>query len=384
MQNVSLMNYCIPFLVDEIKMNTSDKNFFYIFTGDTQYWWACDATNVYCKEVVKWCTDLYPATSRSCEVAAGEYTNKAQFTSIARLAKEISAFHPRGVEGLIINGDLTAYGHTDELYYFRAMWRKYSTTDAWSFGKVSAELDQSYVNNIKEIYLGLGNHDYANNVDDCYMNNCAINMVDYMLQSFPNESTVDISNASHITHTYQSITYEATERHGSLAYSWKTCLPNYKCFLFFQLHNYPTYTRFINTWNEQYNITDSLSFVRSELIANPGLGVVINFHDYDDAFSSEDKQKFKQILTGPFNIYGIFIAHMHSEIGLREYICINRRTVPVIYSGSVPANNYLLAKFFGDSLDPTTNPPVFYKVNVQDINGNSEMVKLENINYKPC
>lgn len=352
--------------------------------GDPQYWWACDDTNTNCKQVVKWCTDFYPATSRGCEVAAGDYTNKAQFTSVARLAKEIAAFHPRGIEGLIINGDLTAYGHADELFYFRWIWRKYSATDYYSVGKISAELDQSFIDNIKEIYIGLGNHDYANNVDDCVLNNCAINTIDYMLISYPTGSVTDVTNATQITHSYQSVTYQANERRGSLSYSWKTCIIANSCYLFLQLHNYPTYTRFINTWNEQYNITESLSFIRTQLLSNPGLAVVINFHDYDNAFTDGDKFRFKQALTGPFNIYAIFIAHIHNMIGLKEYLCVNNRNVPIIYSGSVPSNNYLLAKYSAKSLDPVSDPPIYYKVNVRDLDGNSVMEKIENIKYKSC
>ena len=45
------------------------------------------------------------------------------------------------------------------------------------------------------------------------------------------------------------------------------------------------------------------------------------------------------------SIVGIYFAHYHSAVGLHpmeQYWCIRGKAVPLLYSGSVPANQYLL------------------------------------------
>uniref|UniRef100_A0A915HZB0 Calcineurin-like phosphoesterase domain-containing protein n=1 Tax=Romanomermis culicivorax TaxID=13658 RepID=A0A915HZB0_ROMCU len=63
------------------------------------------------------------------------------------------------IKAVIINGDLTAFGHHDELATFETL------------------LEEARLKLGIPFYMGLGNHDYANNVDDCYDNNCAQRMV---------------------------------------------------------------------------------------------------------------------------------------------------------------------------------------------------------------
>ncbi len=64
------------------------------------------------------------------------------------------------LKGLVINGDLTAYGHESEFNNYWELWQ----------------------NPFKDIiYPGLGNHDYDHNVGNCFHNNCAKRMCAYIV-----------------------------------------------------------------------------------------------------------------------------------------------------------------------------------------------------------
>lgn len=71
-----------------------------------------------------------------------------------------------------MNGDLTDYGHPDEYQAY-----------AEQFGR-------PFTAGIR-LYPGLGNHDYANNVDDCFLNHCADRMLTVIHPSHPSPSSSD-------------------------------------------------------------------------------------------------------------------------------------------------------------------------------------------------
>src|SRR5581483_11558281 len=127
---------------------------------------------------------------------------------------------PFQVEGVLINGDLTAFGHD---------WQK-SQYDA-----TVALLTPKY-------YPGLGNHDYANNVDDSYNNNCASRMVDYMYGWLKANS--GILNYDFSERSYYKFPELRTDYSGSLSYSF-----NIGNVHFVQLQNFPSYTDDWNSWN---------------------------------------------------------------------------------------------------------------------------------------
>ncbi len=99
-------------------------------------------------------------------------------------------------KGLIINGDLTNYGHLDELDAYRNHWN-------------------ARVQGIR-IYPGLGNHDYANNVDDCTVNHCANRMMNF----FKNFIRQTLSRPMDLREEGNFLNVQYT---GSLAYSWDEC-----------------------------------------------------------------------------------------------------------------------------------------------------------------
>jgi len=344
--------------------------------------------------VVKWSAQYAPNSDTS-KLNGSTYANKAQFKSIATMAKNIAAYHPRKIDGIVINGDLTGFGRSGELYSFRQYWRKYSTVEYMSSFKVSAEVDKWYTDNINEVYIGLGSQDYDKNVDSttCYLNQCAIDMLSYMLIAFPQSvEGIDLGYPKKVNHTYNNIAYaDAEDYKGSLSYSWKTCTESLdKCFLFFQLHNYPSYTKFVNTWNKQFTITDSLTFLKTQLQAAHGVqgrnitGVVINYHDDGTSFTAEQEKLFVQAMTGAYKIIAIFVAHNHKEVGFKKYLCVNGKNVPVFYSGSVPANKYMLGQFELNPPSPDVGLPIYYKVGVNNIDGNSTIEKIDGVKYDAC
>jgi len=162
-----------------------------------------------------------------------------------------------------------------------------------------------------------------------------------------------------------------------------------RCLQFFQLNNYPTFTKFINAPLKQYTITDSLTFVKSQIQAaaqaqNPVItGVIINFHNFA-SMTPEDETKLIQALTGPYKIWAIVISHNFPDAKLLKYLCINGRQVPMLYSGTLSANQYLIGQFETNSPGVDKVPPFYYKVTVKNDKGESVMEKLSDITYNAC
>lgn len=256
-----------------------------------------------------------------CQKKHGEYSNRVQQTSMKALKKLMSTTIERTPLGIIINGDLTEYGHDDELARFNQQWSN------WTEFK---------------IYPGLGNHDYSNNVDNCVFQRCANRMLKFFQSYVKDTLKINIDIRGKTRNLVQQIFT------GSLAYSWDECPTtpsSNECFHFVQLNNYPTYAKNIDSPFTEWKILPSLNFLKHDLQANVGKSTIINFHDIDSGY---DKSTFMNVLRSINNsttILGIFFAHYHDRHGVRNYWCINGKTVPLLYTGSVPANNYLLVHF---------------------------------------
>src|SRR5262249_29147974 len=119
---------------------SNTKDFYMIFASDTQYPWTDDDVK---------------RTPEQMNVES-ERLNRNHIKSMQAIAAEVGK---EKLKGVIINGDLTAFGHGYQLAKYKEMY------------------DQGLG---LKIYPGLGNHDYANNVNRCHENNCATRMVTYM------------------------------------------------------------------------------------------------------------------------------------------------------------------------------------------------------------
>uniref|UniRef100_A0A914W6U2 Calcineurin-like phosphoesterase domain-containing protein n=1 Tax=Plectus sambesii TaxID=2011161 RepID=A0A914W6U2_9BILA len=295
-------------------------DFFQFFLGDPQFHFPCVPENTDCK---KQCTN-------SGTVCESRYANKVQVQSIGALTQQLTArgFRPRSI---IMNGDLTDFGQDFELSEFKSQW----FMDPQLGGM--------------KIYPGLGNHDIQNTVDhkNCKQNECADRMLSFFIDN--------LERHLKIRPDYQ-VYQDAAGKwyYGSFAYSWNECSPTNpsQCVHFVQLNNYPSYSRTIEAYPKgRWTVMSALNWLQRDLAQNQQYPVVVNFHRFDTEFSDADRASFRSIISNKSNrVLGVFFAHNHSGYGVRheEYWCINGRYVPLLYSGSVPGNNYLLVRFTGD------------------------------------
>lgn len=273
--------------------------------SDTQYPWAC--TN---GSPVK-CEDEGMATMDAIH----------QVMWVLQKAEKLG---PEKVAGVIINGDLTAFGHKKELESFSKLWVK-------PFMQAGLPL-----------YLGLGNHDYENNVNDCYNNNCATRMYEYMRDYL-------LTNPYHFSYDYQpsKVYYKFPKNHqdhkGSLSYSW-----NIGKIHFVQLHNHPDYTTEWSSWNlgravkEHFIIEESFEWLKKDLekATKEGKKIIINLHDHGAALT----KKFQDIL-GAYKVSAVFGGHLHSTVGKVQTVSNQGHETPIFLSGSSAYQSALVLHF---------------------------------------
>ncbi|MFN8347783.1 MAG: metallophosphoesterase [Spirosomataceae bacterium] len=324
---------------------TPASGFHMIIASDTQYPWAKDMR----------------VTREQSEVESKQYNNEFVKT-MNELNDQLG-----NVKGVIINGDLTNFGHAKELDVFK----------------------QIYSGLKLPMHVSLGNHDYANNVDDTYENGAANNMVEYMVEqlkakNYPN-SDYKVENGYNGT--------VVTTISGSLAYSW-----NEGNVHFVQLQYYPLYEREWSNYvslgaakTKTVKITNSFQWLANDLAAarNAGKAIIVLFHDPYEHWSDQyvkgvrtegnkpkarpDADAKSAELANLFKTYkvsAVFGGHIHENHGL--FTPDYRGTgVPLFYSGSADQNHYLLAKF-DDS-----------KMTVEKITSANGVLKRENAGEYP-
>ena len=289
----------------------SYDDFVKVISSDPQYPWACGKKNI-------------PCNNRG----QADLDNANQVASMNAIQAD---YGKSRVAGSIINGDLTAYGHNWQL----------------------AKYFQFYERDLRmNNYPGLGNHDYANNVNNTYENQDATRMMEYLINSVHslNVNSFDYRDSG----TYYWFPKLVRFRENSFGYSWDVGTVH-----FVQLHNYPTYTASWNGWNasearqDYFNIHSSLQWLRNDLSQayRSGKKIILNFHDWGD-HSNIHNAEFVQILKD-FKVAAIFAGHIHQSIGeLQGYPNLHGpgRHLRVFRSGSVAYNNYLLARFLKNDM----------------------------------
>ncbi len=243
-----------------------------------------------------------------------------QYQSMNALAKkrkdENSEFQ---VKGVLINGDLTAFGHD------------------WQFDKYKALVGTLEIPH----YPGLGNHDYSNNVDDSYNNNCASRMVDYMYAWL--KLNAGILNYDFSERSYYQFPELRTDYIGSLSYSF-----NIGKVHFVQLQNFPSYTDDWNSWNagsarrDFYFIKPSFYWLKNDLAIarNRGDIIIVSLHDYHDNFIEPYVTEFNEIMI-KYGVSAVFAGHIHPDCG--KYGTIGNSTIPFFRSGAASYQDYLVA-----------------------------------------
>lgn len=215
---------------------------------------------------------------------------------------------------LMINGDITAFGHGWQRSYMKSALEKYFKGD----------------------YLyGLGNHDYENNVDDCFTNSCAAgSIVEFKEHHFNKVDNFDLK----VTGGFLDILYS-----GSLAYSKDVGDVH-----LVQLNNEPTYTTKIShVLNPTtFNITSALDWLETDLrVARAsGYAIIINMHKWDRWQGGwQQEQRFLDMIE-KYEVTAIFAGHYHTRGGGKRWM----GKVPMFLSGATSQQTYLTASLSDD------------------------------------
>jgi hypothetical protein len=293
-----------------------------IFTSDPQYPWTESSDH-------GWDESTSEKEKRS------QWLIETQYSDVANFRKNVSA-DPAKVP-VMINGDMTAYGHGGQR----------STVNALLAKTLGEHYD-----------YGLGNHDYENNVDDCSFpeNNCAAGSIIELKEKYWGKVyNMDLAARSEGgTKVY----------YGSLAYSKAVGDVH-----LIQLNNEPTYSVSFSSGfplnRVRFEIFDALDWLEKDLNAARMNGkiIILNLHKPDRwKGSSEQIARFKTLIER-YKVTAVFAGHLHSEPG--TYTGWNRRDyfgdVPVFLSGGASSQTYLIADI---ALDRQT-------LKVHQVNGNN-------------
>jgi cytolysin (calcineurin-like family phosphatase) len=286
---------------------TSTDHFYVAVVGDPQLYWKCSAPD---------CIDN--ALEDSAEYH-GSLSNKWQVQSLNSLITTLgNQFY-----GVIINGDLTAFGHKDEydayLYFYESILKGV-------------------------VFPGLGNHDYENNINDCFENNCALRMIRYM------KDKINSLPVSRHDMTVSGTTYVFPQNvktwSGSFAYSWDVGNIH-----FIQLNNYPHYETSFEGWNfekarrDYVTVTSALTWLQNDLAAADAAGkkIIINVHKGAETVGNSS---FLSTISG-YDVIAIFGAHIHSQAG---FLYNTGGGIPVYGSGSPAYGTYLVVEIQTDAI----------------------------------
>lgn len=320
--------------------------------GDPQYKWSCSAEqSIYPKDVDINTLSDYCYSVQGQKINQEKDSNEKAIKAIKNLRDNAST----PFKGLIINGDLTSFGHDYEREFFH---------------------NNYTIHNPKKddllIYPGLGNHDYQNNVNDCGAkdtqgrNNCAGGMMHIMADWILGYKGLDkgktpVCNKLLIScdiYAFNKNPWQTTGNrnvNGSLAYSWEI-----GDFRFIQLQNYPHYTvTFKRGWNKgasswTMQAKNSMVWLGKQLedAHNNNKYVVLNLHDIQYYFNENgDQKKELEDLIKQYqkNIRAIFVGHLHQRIGKHGSL----GGVDIIYSGAPIAGRFLKVEFDSTKTDPT-------------------------------
>ncbi|WP_435035829.1 metallophosphoesterase family protein [Pseudomonas neuropathica] len=269
-----------------------------VFASDTQYPWTDKTDN------------REPESNSEFEVRS-KWLVDTQLSSIAEFRSQQGS---QAQIPLMINGDITAFGHGSQRSFMKEI------------------LDKHFKG---EYLYGLGNHDYENNVDDCFTNSCAAGSIVEFKEH--HEDKVDSFDLN-ITSGFLNKTYS-----GSLAYS-----KNIGEVHMVQLNNEPTYTtRISHPLNPTtFEINDALDWLEKDLrlARTSGYAIIINMHKPFDHKGSQAQQKRFRDMVNKYQVTAIFAGHLHKDGGDAYW----EGSVPIYLSGSTSQQTYLIASFTED------------------------------------
>jgi cytolysin (calcineurin-like family phosphatase) len=305
----------------------NENNFSMIFSSDPQLPWECTA----------------PECKGLSEKDQGALSNTWQVNSIKKTAEALTF---EKFAGLIINGDLTAYGHPWQIDMYTKYYESLLPLHVWP---------------------GLGNHDYGrNNVNNCWNNRCAAGMLYYLksrVQSL-NIKNFDLNEGG----AYYQFPIIKKNYTGSFAYSF-----NIGKYHFIQFNNYPTWETSFYTWNfknarrDYFTIIKANEWVKKDLAQNKDKVIILNMHNVGggDGFYPNEKVEFYKLFAG-YNVAAVFGGHFHEYYHFIQNENVGGKAVPVFLSGSSQASTYLVVNFFEDRLEVNT---------IKSVNGDNPRIK---------
>uniref|UniRef100_A0A8R1DV50 Metallophos domain-containing protein n=2 Tax=Caenorhabditis japonica TaxID=281687 RepID=A0A8R1DV50_CAEJA len=347
-----------------------------LLMGDTQFHFPCEEDNVQCKLASKRPRAFFQLDNRlefqpgtlvnetlrqgkeSCIRIESRFANRVQRQALDLLISSLD----QKPAALIINGDLTDFGHHHQLQEFRQFW---------------------YNNFSIPFLLGLGNHDYENNINDCALNFCAHTMLSWYAEYVKNRSLVaDIER--------KTINFDV-EFSGSLAYTERVCSSSGKtCAFVIQLNNAIDYSVSFSSVFVQWNLTSPMKYVHNELnlLKGTSLPILLNMHKCENIHIHKVKMMLTRWLAGiktelesnkKMPRVGVFYAHMHQRHEVHLH-CIQGIKVPFVYVGSVPNNRF--SKFDFNGVNGTVTG---YKARDSLLHNGEILEKLETIDlWGPC
>ncbi|VVB72873.1 3',5'-cyclic adenosine monophosphate phosphodiesterase CpdA [uncultured archaeon] len=258
--------------------------------------------------------------------------------SVFETAAEMEKTNEYRCRGIIVVGDLTNYGHDDQLDKYKELYES-----------------QSFL-----VFPGLGNHDYQLNVNDTFENRGATRMVEYLISSVHNVAAkvgvnFDVNEDS--SPTKKTIT-------GSLDYSWDIGNIHYV-----NANNYPAYQ---NSWSNfrsdrgksiAVNIHPCWEWLEKDLrfARKQGKSIILNIHDMMNNWTDSDAKKFWE-LCQKFSVSAVFCGHDHAHGDKTGFYtspnpCMNGHGIPKFNCGSADWNKYLYAWVEqGGSISPDGYP----------------------------
>ncbi len=291
-----ILGVCLLFsFVPAHSMENTPKHM--VFASDTQYPWTDK-------------TDRRQPESDADFKVRSKWLVETQLASIA----DFRDHHDGQAQvPLMINGDITAFGHGWQRDYMAATLKKHFGTD----------------------YLyGLGNHDYENNVDDCVTNNCAAGSIVEFKEHHANKvDSFDLSITGWPFPLYS----------GSLAYS-----KNIGEVHLVQLNNEPTYTTRISSFLNPttFEINSALDWLEKDLsLARvEGYAIIINMHKpFGMMGDNAQLRRFREMLD-KYQVTAVFAGHMHEGGGEAYWL----GKVPMYLSGATSQQTYLITSFTED------------------------------------
>ncbi|WP_421595289.1 metallophosphoesterase family protein, partial [Rahnella sp. PD4] len=199
-------------------------------------------------------------------------------------------------KGTIINGDITDFGHD---------WQ-------WSeMKKALGTLNHDY-------WYGLGNHDYENNVNDCFTNNCAVRSIRELTNNLKSRKNINAIDYNVISgYSFPSL---STNYIGSFSYSF-----DMSGIRFIQLNNYAEYTKEFSGFSMKdarkytVKVTPSVDWLEQQLAdaRKQGKAVILLSHIKNMGAASSRLQQMTA-KNSDYDITAIFNGHTH-EMSVGDY-----------------------------------------------------------------